>query len=90
MFDPVRRRRGKFVPVERGVGPRDDRPRVRVGGRFAGEVPSIEFGEGGVDVIKVEHDDAPTIRLSASISMIVKHLDVIPGPPRWYRGPRLE
>ena len=45
------------MPVERGVGPRDDRPRVRVGGRFAGEVPGVEFGEGGVDVVEVERDE---------------------------------
>ena len=57
--DPVRRRRGKFVPVERGVGLRDDRPRVRVGGRFAGEVAGVEFLEGGVDVVEVERDDVP-------------------------------
>ena len=57
MFDPVRRRRGEFVPVERGVGPRDDRPRVRVGGRFAGEVPGVELLEGGVDVVEVERDE---------------------------------
>ncbi len=49
--DPVCRR--KFVPVERGGGPRDDRPRVRVGGRFTGEVPSIEFFEGSVDVVEI-------------------------------------
>ncbi len=54
--DPVRRRRGEFVSVERGVGLRDDRPRVRVGCRFAGEVPGVEFLEGGVDVVEVEHD----------------------------------
>ena len=51
---PVRRRRGEFVPVERGVAARDDRPRVRVGGRFAGEVSGVEFLEGGVDVVEVE------------------------------------
>ncbi len=56
---PVRRRRGKFAPIERGVGPRDDRPRVRVGGRFAGEVPGVELLEGGVDVVEVEQDVAP-------------------------------
>ena len=33
-----------------------DRPCVRVGGRFAGEVASIEFFDGGVDVVEVEHD----------------------------------
>ena len=53
---PVRRRRGKFVPVECGVGPRDDRPRMRVGGRFAGEVSGVELLEGGVDVVEVERD----------------------------------
>ena len=47
----------EFVPVELGIGTRDDRPGVRVGGRFAGEVPGVEFGEGGVDVVEVEHDD---------------------------------
>ncbi len=26
------------------------------GGRFAGEVPGIEFLEGSVDVVEVEHD----------------------------------
>ena len=65
---PVRRRRGKLVPVERGVAARDDRPRVRVGGRFAGEVAGVELGEGGVDVVEVEQRRAPTIRSSASIS----------------------
>ena len=53
---PVRCRRGNLVPVERGVGPRDDRPCVRVGGRFAGEVSGVEFLEGGVDVVEVERD----------------------------------
>ena len=46
----------EFAPVERGVGSRDDRPRVRVVGRFAGEVPGIEFFEGGVDIVEVERD----------------------------------
>ena len=45
------------MTVERGVGLRDDRPRVRVGGRFAGEVSGIELLEGGVDVVEVEHDE---------------------------------
>ena len=54
--DPVRRRRGQFVSVDRGVGARDERPRVRVGGRFAGEVSGVEFLEGGVDVVRVEQD----------------------------------
>ena len=40
----------------------------RVGGRFAGEVPGVEFLEGGVDVVEVERDDRATIRSSASIS----------------------
>ena len=54
---PVRRRRGHLAPIERSVDPRDDRPRVRVGGRLAGEVSGIELLEGGVDVVGVEHDD---------------------------------
>ena len=57
MFTQVWRRRWQFVPVERGVGLRDDRPRVRVGGRFAGEVPRVELGDGGVEVVEVERDD---------------------------------
>src|ERR1700733_3957046 len=52
--DPVRR--GNFVPVERGVATSDNRPWVRVSGRFAGEVSGIELGEGGVDVVRVERD----------------------------------
>ena len=40
------------MTVERGVVPRDDRPRVRVGGRFAGEVSGVEFGEGSVEVVE--------------------------------------
>ena len=53
---PVRCRRGEFVSVECGVVLRDDRPRVRVAGRFAGEVSGIEFRERGVDVVEVEGD----------------------------------
>ena len=45
-----------FVPIERGVGPRDHRPRPRVGRRLAGEVPGIELLEGGIDVVDVEND----------------------------------
>ena len=30
---------------------------MRVGGRFAGDVASIEFGEGGVEVVGIEYDD---------------------------------
>ena len=61
--DPVGCRRRKFVPVERGVHLRDDRPRVRVGSRLAGEVPGVEFLEGGVDVVEVERDggDDPVV-----------------------------
>src|SRR5580693_3315700 len=55
----VCRRRGDFVSVVRGLDLRNGRPCVRVGGRFAGKVPSIEFLEGGVDlvdVVRVEQD----------------------------------
>ena len=53
---PVLRRRRERAPVQRGVGLRDDRPRVRVVGGFTGEVAGVELGEGGVDVVQVEHD----------------------------------
>jgi hypothetical protein len=53
--DPVRRR--QFAPVERGGGPRDNRPRARVGGCFAGEVSGIELRERRIDVFQVENDD---------------------------------
>ena len=45
------------MSVERGVDPRHDRPRVRVSGRFTGEVPGVEFFECGVDVVGVERDE---------------------------------
>ena len=48
---------GSSCRSERGVASRDHRPRVRVGGRFAGEVPRVELGDGGVEVVEVEHDD---------------------------------
>ena len=47
---------GNFVPVERGGGVRDDRPRVRVRSRFTGEVTGVEFRDGGVEVVEVECD----------------------------------
>src|ERR1700756_5061031 len=52
----IRCRRGEFAPVERGLRPGNHGPRVRVGGRFAGEVAGVEFFEGGVDVFEVERD----------------------------------
>ena len=52
----IRRRRGEFVLIERGVGPCNHRPRMRVGGRFADEVAGIEFREGSAEVVGVEHD----------------------------------
>ena len=61
--DPVLCRRGKLVPIECGVDPSDDRPRLSVGGRFVGEIARVEFREGGVDVIESEPDDGhdPTV-----------------------------
>jgi hypothetical protein len=44
----------KFVPIEPGVRPDNHRPRVRVNGGFASEIASVEFLEGGVDVVEVE------------------------------------
>src|ERR1700722_9234869 len=54
---PVLRRREEFVSVVRGLDLREGRPRVRVDGRFAGEVAGVEFLEGGVDVVGVERDE---------------------------------
>ncbi len=71
---PVRRRRRELAAVQRGVGLRNNRPRVRVGGRFAGEVAGVEFLEGSVDVVEVEHDDAPRSGSSVSISTTHEHL----------------
>ena len=45
------------MPVKRGVGRHDERPRLRVGGCFAGEVPGFELRESGVDVVEVERDE---------------------------------
>ena len=53
---PVRRPRGEFASVECRGGSDDDRPCLCGRGRFAGEVPGVEFGEGSVDVVGVESD----------------------------------
>ena len=52
----IRRRRGKFLPSEPGGDLCNDRPCIRMGGRFAGEVPRVEFFEGGVEVVGIEPD----------------------------------
>ena len=44
------------MSVVRGLDLRNGRPYVRVGGRFAGEVPGVEFRDGGVDVVDVKPD----------------------------------
>ena len=54
--DAVRRGRRQLVPVDARECLRDDRPRVRVRRRFAGEVSGIELRERGVDVVGVERD----------------------------------
>src|SRR5205085_5450823 len=53
---PVRRRARKFLPVEPGIQPCDDRPRISVSGPFACEVSGVEFLKGGVEVVEVERD----------------------------------
>ena len=40
--------------IEQGIRLRDRRPSLRVGGRFAGEVTGVEFGDGGVELVGVE------------------------------------
>ena len=53
---PVRRRRGDFAPIERGEGPAITDQVCAHRRRFAGEVSGVEFLEGGIDVVEVEHD----------------------------------
>ena len=55
-IDPIRRRREKLVLVHRGVRTRNDRPRVRVGRRFAGEVSGVKLIKSGVAVVEVQRD----------------------------------
>ena len=54
--DKVCSRREDFACVERGTRLHHDRPRVCVVGCLAGEVAGVEFFEGRVDVVRVEHD----------------------------------
>ena len=74
---PIWRYRRQFAPIERGVGTRDHRPRLRVRGGFAGEVPGVELSERGFDVLEVEPDWAAS-RSSASISMTLRNSMRIP------------
>lgn len=52
--DPVRRRRGKLVPVEAGVYPCDGCLGAAIVGSFTGNVSRVEFREGSVDVVGVK------------------------------------
>ncbi len=52
----IRCRRWQLAPGERCAGPCDDGPCLRVCGRFAREVPGVEFLESGIDVVGVERD----------------------------------
>src|ERR1700739_4946224 len=53
----IRCRRCDFTPIVRNVNTGDYRPCARIRCRFAGEVAGVEFGDGGVEVVEVEHDD---------------------------------
>ena len=68
------------MPIERSVGPRDDRPRVRVGGRFAGEVPRVEFGDGGVEIVELEHDDRRDLIVGVDFDDAQDLVEELPGP----------
>jgi hypothetical protein len=74
----VRRHRGELAPVKRGVGSRDERPYVRVGGRFVGDVSGVDVFEGGVEVVEVEHkarcDPVVGVDLDEGEHLRVKHL----------------
>lgn len=45
-----------LAPANGSVDARNNRPRPCVGASLAGEVPGIELGDRGVDVIGVKHD----------------------------------
>ena len=53
---------GSSRRLSAAVATRDDRPCARVGGRFAGEVAGVELGDGGVEIVEVEHDRAAICR----------------------------
>ena len=44
------------MPVKCGAFPSDDRPRVRLRARFAGEVAGVKLLERSVDIVEVERD----------------------------------
>ena len=52
--DPIGCCRRHFVTVKCGICSGDDCPCVRVWRRLAGEVARVEFGERGVDVVRIE------------------------------------
>src|SRR4029079_3285012 len=54
--DAARCRFRNLSGIERGKGTRYDRPGVRMGSRFPVAIPSVELGEGGVDVVGVERE----------------------------------
>jgi hypothetical protein len=40
---------------------------VRVFGSFTGEIPGVEFGEGGIDVVGVEQDGRPYVVVGGAL-----------------------
>ena len=78
----------EFVPIERGAVPRDDRPRVRVSGSFAGEIPGIEFIESGVDVVDFEHDARRDPVVGVDLDDAEQLADELLGP--WSRAPEAD
>src|ERR1700751_5982883 len=52
----IRCRRADFAPIVCNEYTGDHRPGARMGRRFAGEVPCVELGDGGVEVVGIEHD----------------------------------
>ena len=63
--DPVRCCWRQLVSIGRGEGLRDERPCVRVSGRFACKVPGIQFVEGSVEIVGIRNSTRAAIRSSA-------------------------
>src|SRR5947209_680953 len=75
--DPIWRRRRNLASVEGGDGLRDRRPCMRVWCRFAGEIAGVEFGDGGIYIVRFEHDDRPDLVVEVGLDDAEHFVDEI-------------